>query len=165
MIDLSGRVVIVTGGNSGIGLGIARGVARAGASVAVWSRRHERNLTAVAELEQLGATAIAVQCDVSDEDKVAGAMRETLDRFGRLDCLVANAGTTGKQSFTDMPLGEWHRVLQVNLDGAFLCLREAARVLVGQGQGGRWWACRRPARSTGLPASSTTLPARRRCSR
>ena len=67
---------------------------------------------------------------------MAGAMRETLVRFGRLDCLVANAGTTGKQSFTDMSLGEWHRVLQVNLDGAFLCLREAARVLVGQGQGG-----------------------------
>jgi NAD(P)-dependent dehydrogenase (short-subunit alcohol dehydrogenase family) len=127
VIDLSGRVVIVTGGNSGIGLGVAR----AGASVAVWSRRHERNLAAVAELERLGATAIGVRCDVSDEDNVAGAMRETLDRFGRLDCLVANAGTTGKQSFTGMSLGEWHRVLHVNLDGAFLCLREAARVLVG----------------------------------
>ena len=88
MIDLSGRVVIVTGGNSGIGLGIARGVARAGASVAVWSRRHERNTEAVAELERLGATAIGAQCDVSDEDNVAGVMRETLDRFGRLDCLA-----------------------------------------------------------------------------
>ena len=136
MIDLSGRVVIVTGGNSGIGLGIARGVARAGASVAIWSRRQQRNAEAVAELERLGAAAIGVQCDVSDEGNVVGAMRETLDRFGRLDCLVANAGTIGKQSFTDMSLGEWHRVLQVNLDGAFLCLREAARVLVGQGQGG-----------------------------
>jgi len=136
VIDLSGRVVIVTGGNSGIGLGIARGVARAGASVAIWSRREERNAEAVAELAGLGTTAIGVQCDVSDEDNVVGAMRETLDRFGRLDCLVANAGTSGKQPFTDMSLDEWHRVLQVNLDGAFLCLREAARVLVGQGQGG-----------------------------
>lgn len=62
-------------------------------------------------------------------------MRETLDQFGRLDCLVTNAGTIGKQSFTDMSLDEWHRVLQVNLDGAILCLQEAARVLVGQGQG------------------------------
>ena len=96
MIDLSGRVVIVTGGNSGIGLGIARGVARAGASVAIWSRRAERNAAAVAELEALGAAAIGVQCDVSDEDTVAGAMRATPDRFGRLDCLVASAGTTGK---------------------------------------------------------------------
>jgi len=125
VIDLSGRVVIVTGGNSGIGLGIARGVARAGASIAIWSRRAERN-----------AAAIGIQCDVSDEGAVAGAMRATLDRFGRLDCLVANAGTAGKQPFTDMSLAEWHRVLQVNLDGAFLCLREAARVLVRQGQGG-----------------------------
>ena len=136
MIDLSGRVVVVTGGNSGIGLGIARGVARAGASVAIWSRRAERNAEAVAELEGLGATAVGIGCDVADEDNVADAMRQTLDRFGRLDCLVANAGTAGKQPFTDMSLAEWHRVLQVNLDGAFLCLREAARVLVRQGQGG-----------------------------
>jgi NAD(P)-dependent dehydrogenase (short-subunit alcohol dehydrogenase family) len=136
VIDLSGRVVVVTGGNGGIGLGIARGVARAGASVAVWSRREERNAAAVAELTGLGATAIGVRCDVSGEDDVGRAMRETLERFGRLDCLVANAGTIGKQPFTGMSLDEWHRVLRVNLDGAFLCLREAARVLVGQGQGG-----------------------------
>ncbi|MBV9095520.1 MAG: SDR family NAD(P)-dependent oxidoreductase, partial [Streptosporangiaceae bacterium] len=100
MIDLRGRVVIVTGGNSGIGLGIARGVARAGGSVAVWSRRADRNAEAVAELEGLSATAVGIQCDVSDEDGVVAAMRQTLDRFGRLDCLVANAGTTGKQPFT-----------------------------------------------------------------
>ena len=136
MIDLSGRVVIVTGGNSGIGLGIARGVARAGASVALWSRRAERNAEAVAELEGLGATAAGVRCDVSEQDDVAAAMRQTLDRFGRLDCLVANAGTAGRKWFTEMSLEEWHRVLQVNLDGVFLCLREAARVLVQQGQGG-----------------------------
>jgi NAD(P)-dependent dehydrogenase (short-subunit alcohol dehydrogenase family) len=165
VIDLSGRVVIVTGGNSGIGLGIARGVARAGASVAIWSRRAERNAEAAAELEGLGATAIGVQCDVSNEDNVAAATRATPGRYGRLDCLVANAGTAAKQAFTDMTLGEWHRVLHVNLDGTFLCLREATRVLAGQGQAGHWPACRRPARSTGLPASSTTRPARPRCSR
>jgi NAD(P)-dependent dehydrogenase (short-subunit alcohol dehydrogenase family) len=135
VIDLSGRIVIVTGGNSGIGLGIARGVARAGASVAIWSRRAERNAEAAAELEGLGATAIGVQCDVSNEDNVAAATRATPGRYGRLDCLVANAGTAGKQAFTDMTLGEWHRVLHVNLDGTFLCLREATRVLAGQGQG------------------------------
>jgi NAD(P)-dependent dehydrogenase (short-subunit alcohol dehydrogenase family) len=84
-----------------------------------------RNAEAVADQEGLGATAIGVQCDVSDEDNMAGGMRATLGRLGRLDCLVANAGTAGKQSFTDMTLGEWHRVLHVNLDGAFLCLREA----------------------------------------
>ena len=66
MIDLSGRVVVVTGGNSGIGLGIARGVARAGGSVAIWSRRADRNAEAVAELEALGATAAGFQCDAGD---------------------------------------------------------------------------------------------------
>ena len=126
MIDSSGHVV-VTGGNSGIGLGIARGVARAGASVAIWSRRQERNAEAVTELEGLGAAAIGVRCDVSDEGNVADAMRASLDRFGHLDCLVADAGTAGNQPFTDISLAEWHRVLQVNLDGAFLCLREAGR--------------------------------------
>jgi NAD(P)-dependent dehydrogenase (short-subunit alcohol dehydrogenase family) len=136
VIDLSGRVVVVTGGSSGIGLGIARGVARAGGSVAVWSRRAERNAEAVAQLEGLGVTAAGFPCDVGDEDNVAEAMRQTLDRFGRLDCLVANAGTAGRKWFTEMSLEEWHRVLQVNLDGAFLCLRAAARVLVQQGQGG-----------------------------
>lgn len=136
MIDLSGRVVVVTGGNSGIGLGIARGVARAGGSVAVWSRRADRNAAAVAELEGLGATAAGIQCDVGDEGNVAEAMRQTLDRFGRLDCLVANAGTAGRKWFTEMPLDEWHRVLQVNLDGAFLCLREAAKLMVKAGHPG-----------------------------
>ena len=115
MIDLSSRIVIVTGGNSGIGLGIARGAARARVFVAISSRRAERNAEAVAELEGLGATAIGVQCDVSNEDNVAAAMRATPGRYGRLDCLVANAGTAGKQSFTDMTLGEWHRVLHVDL--------------------------------------------------
>jgi NAD(P)-dependent dehydrogenase (short-subunit alcohol dehydrogenase family) len=106
VIDSSGHVV-VTGGNSGVGLGIDR----AGASVAIWSRRQERNAEAVTELEGLGAAAIGVRCDVSDEDNVADAMRAPLDRFGHLDCLVADAGTAGNQPFTDISLAEWHRVL------------------------------------------------------
>jgi short chain dehydrogenase len=90
-----------------------------------------------------------------------------VNRFGRLDCLVANAGTTGKQPFSGMPLGEWHRVLQVNLDGAFLCLclREAARVLVGQGYGGSLVGVSSTSAIDGAPgqqhyaASKTALPA------
>jgi NAD(P)-dependent dehydrogenase (short-subunit alcohol dehydrogenase family) len=136
IIDLTGRVVVVTGGNSGIGLGIGRGVARAGGSVAVWSRREDRNEAAVKELEALGAQAAAFACDVTSEDRVTSAMEATLDRFGRLDVLVANAGISSRQPFVEMPLEEWRHVLQVNLDGAFLCLREAARVLVRQGEGG-----------------------------
>lgn len=136
VIDLSGRTVVVTGGNAGIGLGIARGAARAGAAVAIWSRRADRNAAAVAELEALGAKAAGFGCDVGDEAQVKASMAATLERFGRLDCLVANAGTSSRTPFVDMSLHEWRKLLAVNLDGAFLCLREAARVLVDQGEGG-----------------------------
>jgi NAD(P)-dependent dehydrogenase (short-subunit alcohol dehydrogenase family) len=136
MIDLSGRVVVVTGGNGGIGLGMARGVARAGGTVAIWSRRQERNDQAVQELADLGAEAAGFVCDVGDEEQVRASMAATLSRFGRLDALVANAGISGRQPYVDMTLDEWHRVLRVNLDGVFLSLREAARVLVDQGEGG-----------------------------
>jgi NAD(P)-dependent dehydrogenase (short-subunit alcohol dehydrogenase family) len=136
VIDLTGRVVVVTGGNSGIGLGIARGVARAGGSVAIWSRREDRNREAAAQLSELGAPAAGFVCDVGDERSVDTAMATTLERFGRLDCLVANAGTSGRQPFIEMTTEEWHRVIRVNLDGAFYCLRAAAKVLVEQAQGG-----------------------------
>lgn len=136
IIDLSGRVVIVTGGNSGIGLGIARGAARAGASVAIWSRRADRNARAVAELQAYGADADSFSCDVTDETQVAHSLRATVERFGRLDTLVANAGTATRKRFTQMTTGEWRSVLQVNLEGAFLCLRHAAQYLVDQGEGG-----------------------------
>jgi NAD(P)-dependent dehydrogenase (short-subunit alcohol dehydrogenase family) len=136
IIDLTGRVVVITGGNSGIGLGIGRGVARAGGSVAIWSRREDRNDVAVKELEELGADAAAFVCDVTSEERVAAAMEATLNRFGRLDGLVANAGISSRQAFVEMSLDEWRHVLNVNLDGAFLCLRAGARVLVRQGEGG-----------------------------
>lgn len=136
MIDLSGRVVIVTGGNAGIGFGIARGVARSGGSVAIWSRRPDRNAEAVEQLQALGAEAAGFECDVTDEDQTTASMRSTLERFGRIDSLVANAGTSSRQAFTDMTIEQWRHLLQVNLEGAFISLREAARVLVAQGQGG-----------------------------
>jgi NAD(P)-dependent dehydrogenase (short-subunit alcohol dehydrogenase family) len=136
LIDLSGKVFVVTGGNGGIGLGIARGVARAGGSVAIWARRPKESADAVAELESLGARAVAYPCDVADEERVDACMQETLADFGRLDGLVANAGVSSPQRFVDMPTDVWRRVLAVNLDGAFYCLRAAARRLVEQGDGG-----------------------------
>lgn len=132
---LEGRVVVVTGGNRGIGLGMARGCARAGASVAVWSRDPERNARAVEELSVEGA-AHAVRCDVSDEEQVARAMEETLREFGKVDVLFANAGLARSAPFTEMSLDDWRFVLSVNLDGAFLALRAAARHMVERGEGG-----------------------------
>jgi NAD(P)-dependent dehydrogenase (short-subunit alcohol dehydrogenase family) len=136
VIDLSGRVAIVTGGNRGIGLGLARGIARAGGSVAVWGRRPERNDEAVRELEALDAKAAGFVCDVSNEKGVAQAMAATLETFGRLDTLVANAGVSAQTPFVDMRLADWRSLMAINLEGAFLSLREAARVLVEQAEGG-----------------------------
>src|SRR3954470_12186394 len=136
MSDLRGRVVVVTGGNTGIGLGLAKGVALAGAEVAVWARNTERNDKAVAELRALGVEASSERCDVADEEQVEAAMAGTLAKHGKVDCLFANAGIYGDAAFIDMTLEEWRRVLAVNLDGAFLTLRAAARHIVERGEGG-----------------------------
>jgi NAD(P)-dependent dehydrogenase (short-subunit alcohol dehydrogenase family) len=133
---LTGRVVVVTGGNKGIGLGIAKAVADAGAAVAIWGRDEERNTAARSELEALGATAASFRCDVADEDQVIGAMAQTVNALGQVDALVANAGTSGASPFTSMSLDSWRSMMAVNLDGAFLCLREAARHMVDRGEGG-----------------------------
>ncbi len=136
MHDLTGRTVVVTGGNSGIGLALAAGVAKAGADVAIWSRNTERNAEAATELAKHGTRVLPVSCDVGDEAAVAAAMATTLAEFGRLDCLVANAGVHAGAPIQDMTLDDWHRVLRINLDGAFLTTREAARVFISQGTGG-----------------------------
>ncbi len=135
MFDLTGRVAVVTGGNRGIGLGLATGLAKAGAAVAVWSRNGERNDEAVAELEQLGP-AHGVVCDVSDASSVTAAMTETLRRFERLDALFANAGTSGVVRFEEMTEEEWRRVMDVNVTGAYHVSQAATQQFVAQGHGG-----------------------------
>jgi len=125
--DLTGKVAVVTGGNRGIGLGMARGLAKAGASLSLWARDQERNAEAASELEGLGASVQAIRCDVSSEDDVVRATRETLEHFGRVDVGLANAGFGQGIDPLAMTLEQWHHVLQVNLDGVFLTLRELGR--------------------------------------
>ncbi len=136
MFDLTDRVVVVTGGNAGIGLGMARALVGAGAGVSVWGRRGERNAEAVAELESLGGDASSEVVDVADEAQVEAAMAATLDRFGRVDTMIANAGVGGAAAMLDQTLEGWRRVMAVNLDGAFLCFRAATRHMVERGGGG-----------------------------
>ena len=140
LFDLSGRVVLVTGGNSGIGLGMAEGLARAGADVAIWGVKPERNREAVERLEATGRQIHSEICDVAQEAEVERAMDSTLARLGRLDACFANAGVSGRAgpqtSFMDITTSEWRRVMDVNLDGVFFTLRAAARLMVRQGTGG-----------------------------
>ncbi len=122
--DLTGKAAIVTGGNGGIGLGIARGLAAAGASVAVAARDAGKTRAAVAELRAMGATAVGVSADVADEASVADAVAQSADALGGADILVNNAGIGIRKPPQDYTAEEWRRVIAVNLDGAFLCSRE-----------------------------------------
>lgn len=136
LFDLTGHVGLVTGGNGGIGLGMAKGLAQAGAAVAVWGTNEDKNVAAVEELRGLGADAEAFRCDVSDEGQVKASMAATLERFGRVDACFANAAVNGGGAFTEMSLAEWRRVQAVNSEGAFLTLQAAARHMVERGAGG-----------------------------
>lgn len=140
LFDLSGKVALITGGNGGIGLGMAEALAAAGAGVCIWGTKEAKNAAAVERLQKYGVRVQAFRCDVSDEAAVEGAMADTLASFGRVDTFFANAGVTGRQgtvkSFMEMPTAEWRRVLSVNLDGAFFCLRAASRHMVERGGGG-----------------------------
>ncbi|HZT49921.1 MAG TPA: SDR family NAD(P)-dependent oxidoreductase [Hyphomicrobiaceae bacterium] len=136
--DLTGKVALVTGGNSGIGLGMARALAAAGADVAIWGTNAAKNAAARDELASTGRKVLALACDVSDEKAVEAAFAETLAKLGRVDGCFANAGVSGRgtASFLQMSSEEWHRVLKVNLDGAFYTFRTAARHMVERGGGG-----------------------------
>jgi NAD(P)-dependent dehydrogenase (short-subunit alcohol dehydrogenase family) len=136
--DLTGKVALVTGGNSGIGLGIARALSQAGADLAIWGRNAAKNAAARAELAKSSRRVLALECDVSDEAAVRTAFARTLDALDRVDGCFANAGVSGRgaASFLDLTSAEWGRVLRVNLDGAFFTLQAAARHMVERGGGG-----------------------------
>lgn len=134
---LAGRVVVVTGGNGGVGLALARGVGRAGAAVCIWARNPDKNAAACGLLADEGVTSLAVPCDVADELQVEAAMARTVEHFGKVDTLFANAGIAGGEvPFTKLSLAEWRALMAVDVDGAFLCLREGARHMVQRGEGG-----------------------------
>jgi NAD(P)-dependent dehydrogenase (short-subunit alcohol dehydrogenase family) len=137
--DLTGKVALVTGGNSGIGLGMARAVAQAGADVAIWGTNAAKNAAAKSELATTGRKIVTLECDVSDEQAVETAFGETLRLLGRVDGCFANAGVSGRSgatSFSEMTAAEWRRVLKVNLDGAFFTFRAAARHMIKRDGGG-----------------------------
>lgn len=136
--DLSGLVALVTGGNGGIGLGMALGLAQAGADVAIWGTNEAKNAAAEEELTRTGRRVVALRCDVRDEAEVEAAFARTVAELGKVDSVFANAGVgpTRMAPFMDMTLEEWRAVFAVNVEGAFLTLRAGARHFVERGEGG-----------------------------
>ena len=137
LFDLTGKVAVITGGNRGIGLGIAGGLASAGADICIWGRDETHNFAAVETLMKHGTRVSSFTCDVSDELQVVSGMNYTLDKFGRVDGCFANAGVIGhSKSFFDISSNDWHQVLGVNLDGAFFTLKAAAAHMKGRAETG-----------------------------
>jgi len=133
--DLTGRVAIVTGGNGGIGLGMAEGLARAGAALVIAGRNAAKNAAAVKTLEALGAKASAVEVDVTQQPACKAMVATTLDQFGRLDILVNNAGINIRKQPQDYSAEEWQSVLDTNLSSAFFCSQAAYPAMLKSGGG------------------------------
>ena len=135
--DLTGKVSLVTGGNHGIGLGMAEGLAQAGSDIIVWGTNPERNLAAEAALKAHGVRVLVQAVDVGEEDQVVEAMAAAEKAFGRLDTVIANAGVgRSAKSFHEMSTETWRANMRVNLDGAFWTLREACTSMVARGEAG-----------------------------
>ena len=135
--DLTGKVALITGGNSGIGLGMAIGLAQAGANVCIWGTNPEKNAAAEKEILAVGGKAAALRCDVSQENEVEAAFAETLNLFGKVDSCFANAGAGGGAPFQEFPTDVWNRVMGINLDGTIFTFRAAAKHMIERGEGGR----------------------------
>jgi 2-deoxy-D-gluconate 3-dehydrogenase len=121
--NLKGKVAIVTGGNGGIGLGMAQGLADAGADIVVAARDAKKSSAAVADLGKRGVRASAVTTDVTDAGSVTALVAATVQQFGRIDILVNNAGINIRNPVHEMALEDWHKVMDTNLTSAFLCCK------------------------------------------
>ena len=138
VFDLGGKVALITGGNGGIGLGMAEAIAAAGANVAIWGTNADKNAAATDKIAAHGVEAASFVCNVADHQQVNDTMAATLERFGRIDACFANAGVTGRgpKSFMDITPEEWRRVLSINLDGTFYTHQAAARHMVERAENG-----------------------------
>ncbi len=138
--DLTGKVALVTGGNGGIGLGMADAMAQAGADVVIWGTKDDKNAEAVAKLKAHGKRVGARKVNVANENEVTDSMGALIHEFGRVDTVIANAGIgRGARSFHEMTLDTWRAVNAVNAEGLFFTFREACKHMVeraGKGDAG-----------------------------
>jgi len=133
--DLSNKVAIVTGGNGGIGLGMVRGLANAGATIAIVGRNVDKTQAAVSEIEALGVVSQAVITDVTDSRAVVAMVEEVVSTLGGIDILVNNAGTSIRKRPEDLSEAEWHQVIDTNLTSAFLCSKACYPIMKSAGAG------------------------------
>jgi 2-dehydro-3-deoxy-D-gluconate 5-dehydrogenase len=125
LFDLTGRVAVITGGNAGIGFGMAQGLAAAGATIVIAGRRNDKNREAARAIEALNVKTAAVEVDVCEEASCRAMVEATVERFGRLDILVNNAGINIRRQPEALTAAEWNKVMDTNLTGAFLCSHAA----------------------------------------
>jgi 2-deoxy-D-gluconate 3-dehydrogenase len=135
LFDLTGKVAIVTGGNGGIGLGMARGLADAGATIVIVGRNQPKSAAATEEIKKTGGKAIAIEADVTDRNAVKDVVAGTVREFGRLDILVNNAGINIRKPPQDLAAEEWDSVISTNLTSAFLCSQAAHPAMRAAGGG------------------------------
>ncbi len=135
LFELGGKVAIITGGNGGIGFGMATGLAASGATIVVAGRNSSKSAAAVAKLESTGATAIAIDVEVTDEASCRNLISQVAERFGRIDILANNAGINIRKQPQLYSLDEWKSILDINLQGAFLLSKEVYPHMVKQGGG------------------------------
>ena len=154
--DLSGKVSLITGGNGGIGFGMADALAEAGADVCIWGTNPKKNDAAAEKLKRHGRKVHSQIVDVGEESQVQAGFAETLKVMGHVDNCVANSGVSGrgKGSILEMDYEEWRRVMRVNLDGVFFTFRAAAKHMVERGKGGSLVAMASTAAIEGAARSS-----------
>jgi NAD(P)-dependent dehydrogenase (short-subunit alcohol dehydrogenase family) len=135
LIDLSGRVAIVTGGSIGLGRQMAEGLAEMGANLVLCARKKERCEQAAEELKQLGVKTLAVGCDVKDPASIQAVADAAVKQFGRIDILINNAGTSWGAPVEAMTVEQWNKVIETNLTGTFLFSQAVGKVMIGQHRG------------------------------
>lgn len=137
LFDLGGKVTLVTGGNGGLGLGFARGIAKQGGDLVIWGRSAQKNSRARQELEAFGVRVATREVDVASEQAVIDGFNAMMEEFGRIDCVIANSGIPATtRSILQTTSEDYHSLLNVNMHGAFFTLREGARHMVARAEAG-----------------------------
>jgi NAD(P)-dependent dehydrogenase (short-subunit alcohol dehydrogenase family) len=151
--DLTGKAALVTGGNGGIGLGIAEELARSGADICIWGQNEQKNNAAAEKLKSYGRQVIAFKCDVSDEKQVEHNFSRTVETLGKVDACFANAGV-GRvgTAFHKMDISEWRSIFSINMEGVFLTFRAAVRHMMEKGGGGSLVATSSLSAKYGMPS-------------